>query len=46
MEYYAEMAKKWFEANYMKANPSKFQTMIMKSGQSDSAISIDICGEK
>ena len=46
MEYYAEMAIKWFEANYMKANPSKFQTMIMKSGQSDSAMSIDICGEK
>ena len=46
MEYYAEMAIKWFEANYMKANPSKFQTMIIKSGQSDSAMSIDICGEK
>ena len=46
MEYYAEMALKWFEANYMKANPSKFQTMIMKSGQSDSDMSIDICGEK
>ena len=46
MEYYAEMAIKWFEANYKKAHPSKFQTMIMKSGQSDSAMSIDICGEK
>ena len=46
MEYYAKMAIKWFEENYMKEYPSKFQTMIMKSGQSDSAMFIDICGEK
>ena len=46
VEFYAEKAIKWFEANYMKANPSKFQTMILKSVQSDSAMSIDICREK
>ena len=46
MEYYAEMAIKCFEENYMKANPSKFQTIIMKSGQRDSPKFIDIYGEK
>ena len=40
-----ETAILWFESNHMRANPSKFQVIIMKAGHCNEPVIINVHGQ-